>query len=106
MSDWKKKAHTPEKDAVDVYGTYPDNAERRIAHVDCLRSQVIPRDELIEELLEALRKSDSYAEHDELCAARHSDSSGCDCGLLQHFDKSSELLIKAYSHGYGKPTES
>ena len=94
MSDWKKKAHTPEKDAVDVYGTYPDNAERRIAHVDCLRSQVIPRDELIEELVAALAT----------CGAHVNDGGF----LSQHFDlsKVNDATTKAHSHGYGKPTES
>lgn len=94
MSDWKKKAHTPEKDAVDVYGTYPDNAERRIAHVDCLRSQVIPRDELIEELVAALKT----------CKAPPNDQGILipEFGLFDVY----EALTKAHSHGYGKPTES
>ena len=92
MSDWKKKAHTPEKDAVDVYGTYPDNAERRIAHVDCLRSQVIPRDELIEELVKQLQfeRDEWHKLHNGNCETRSTD----------------ELLAKAHSHGYGKPTGS
>ena len=101
MSDWKKKAHTPEIDAVDVYGTYPDNAERRIAHVDCLRSQVFPRDELIEELVAALDNA-----RDELTSAyRYVPEVGQKL-IRSALNEIDPLLTKAHSHGYGNPPES
>lgn len=93
MTDWKKDSRTPEDQASELYPIRgnpipPDVSHRRIAHVDCIRSEVIPRDELIEQLVEqidVMRKSlATYGPHP----------------LIDNW--TSKLLTKAQAHGYGK----
>lgn len=94
MSNWKKDTRTPDEDAAELYGMHPDNAHRRIAHADCLRSQVRPRDELIEELLAAL------AWQLQITADLNNE------GMHIEHEFLSDAITKAHAHGYGiKPTE-
>ena len=92
MTDWKKDPRTPEEQAKEKYfeavlGNPDGGTNLMLAHIACLRSEVIPRDELIMELVEVCERIRNLADVD-----------ADERSVIVR-----DVLTKARTHGYNTP---
>lgn len=118
MTDWKRDTRTPEEQVDKWYravlfrnfqGEVPEatvshgkvvNAGELHARTEVIREQVIPRDELIMELVDRLSIAATESMPHRYYCRITEQGTGCDCG---HGDRTLVIrrtLTKARSHGY------